>query len=72
MGIEVRVRCERPGCAETEVAVAALEDDLGSVTVARLGESDRFHLTLDSDWIDGPEGWVLGADDQMLCPKHAP
>lgn len=72
MAVEVRVRCEHPGCEETKVAVTALEEALGSVTAVRFEESDRFHFTLDSDWIDAPEGWTLGDGDQILCPKHAP
>lgn len=74
MTLEVRVRCEHPGCEETERAVVAEEGDwsLGS-TVMRIGGDygDRFHFVLDSEWINGPEGWTLGDDDRILCPKHA-
>lgn len=72
MSFEVRVLCEHPGCEETERAVVSEENFDCSSTVCRTGETDRFHFTLDSGWIDGPEGWVLGREDQILCPKHAP
>lgn len=74
MALEVRVICEHPGCEETERAVVAEDDFDCSSTVMRIGGDygDRFHFVLDSGWINGPEGWVLGADDQILCPKHAP
>jgi hypothetical protein len=72
MSLEVRVVCEHPGCEETERAAFSEENFDCSSTVCRADETDRFFFTLDSGWIDGPEGWVLGREDQILCPKHAP
>jgi hypothetical protein len=75
MALEVRVLCEHPGCKETERAsVADEKEDFGSIVLGNDKDPNdhSFMFTLDSGWIDAPEGWVLGADDQVLCPKHAP
>lgn len=69
MGVELRVHCEFPKCEETEIALAH-DDDLGSsVTVADL-PARRFHFVVDSEWINGPEGWTYGKEGEILCPKH--
>lgn len=71
MALEVRVACEHPGCEETERAAVAEDDFDMSSHVDRL-QDDRFHFFVDSGWINAPEGWTLGSDDQILCPKHKP
>lgn len=74
MSLEVHVRCEHPGCEETERAAVAEKDDLGSIVLGNENDPNdhSFMFVLDSGWIDGPEDWILGADDEILCPKHRP
>lgn len=73
MGLEIRVHCEHPGCDETEMAVGHEDENFDvSSTVDRLPDGARFHFFIDTGWIYAPEGWVLGGDDQILCPHHAP
>jgi hypothetical protein len=73
MGIEVRVCCEHPGCEETAQAIAPTDDLSSTTIIQRIGGDygDRFHFVIDSDWINAPEGWTLGEEDQILCPQHA-
>jgi hypothetical protein len=71
MPLEIHVRCEYPKCDEAEVAAKdAGRQYLGQI-VDRL-DGDHFHFVVDSDWTDAPEGWRLGPNDEILCPKHAP
>lgn len=71
MPLEIHVRCERKGCDETERAVTTDDGNYDLSSIVDRIDDDRFHFVVDAGWIDAPEGWGLGADDQILCPKHA-
>lgn len=57
------------GLCETREQVPGTEDNFDfSAGTDRLEEG--FHFYVDSGWLDAPDGWTLGEQDQILCPAH--